>query len=168
MIPVVVGIGKPLLEQTEEDFDAVMNVNLRGAFLVATEVARRMKAGGKGGSIINIESILSFRQAGQIAPYAASKAGLTQLTKSMALELASRALGAKPEFKADGTAALAGYRIPGAVRNTMTLNFEGGADDIPTSSGLPVATDPAASGRVNPPNTSESSRNRLIVVSPSA
>jgi NAD(P)-dependent dehydrogenase (short-subunit alcohol dehydrogenase family) len=83
-----VSIGKPLLEQTEEDFDAVLNVNLRGAFLVATEVARRMKADGKGGSIINIESILSFRQAGQIAPYAASKAGLTQLTKSMALELA--------------------------------------------------------------------------------
>jgi NAD(P)-dependent dehydrogenase (short-subunit alcohol dehydrogenase family) len=83
-----VSIAKPLLEQTEEDFDAVVNVNLRGAFLVATEVARRMKAGGQGGSIINIESILSFRQAGQIAPYAASKAGLTQLTKSMALELA--------------------------------------------------------------------------------
>lgn len=83
-----VSITKPLLEQTEEDFDAVLNVNLRGAFLVATEVARRMRADGKGGSIINIESILSFRQSGQIAPYAASKAGLTQLTRSMALELA--------------------------------------------------------------------------------
>lgn len=83
-----VSVGKPLLEQTAEDFDAVINVNLRGAFLVATEVARRMRVDGKGGSIINIESILSFRQAGQIAPYAASKAGLTQLTRSMALELA--------------------------------------------------------------------------------
>ena len=40
------------------------------------------------GSIINIESILSFRQAGSIAPYAASKAGLSQLTRSLALELA--------------------------------------------------------------------------------
>lgn len=83
-----VSVVKPLLEQTEEDFDAVLDVNLRGAFLVATEVARRMRADGKGGSIINIESILSFRQAGQIAPYAASKAALTQLTRSMALELA--------------------------------------------------------------------------------
>lgn len=53
---------------------------------------------------------------------------------SMALELASRALNTKPEAKPDGTVALAGYRIPGAVRNTMTLNFEGGADDIPTYS----------------------------------
>ncbi len=52
-----ISIGKPLLEQTEEDFDAVVDVNLKGAFLVATEVARRMSAGGKGGSIINIESI---------------------------------------------------------------------------------------------------------------
>jgi adenylate cyclase len=52
---------------------------------------------------------------------------------SMALELAARALDAKPELKA-GAAALAGYRIPGAVPNTMTLNFEGGADDIPTYS----------------------------------
>ncbi|MBL8266409.1 SDR family NAD(P)-dependent oxidoreductase [Steroidobacter sp.] len=83
-----VSVGKALLEQSEQDFDAVVDVNLKGAFLVATEVARRMKADGKGGSIINIESILSFRQAGHVAPYAASKAALTQLTKSMALELA--------------------------------------------------------------------------------
>ena len=53
---------------------------------------------------------------------------------SMALELASRAVAAKPELKADGTVALAGYRIPSAVPNTMTLNFEGGVDDIPTFS----------------------------------
>jgi len=52
----------------------------------------------------------------------------------MALELASRALKASPEFAADNTASLAGYRIPGEVANTMTVNFEGGADDIPTFS----------------------------------
>jgi NAD(P)-dependent dehydrogenase (short-subunit alcohol dehydrogenase family) len=81
-------IPKPLLEQTEQDWDEVIDVNLKGAFLVATEVARRMRRDERGGSIINIESILSFRQAGHVAPYAASKAGLTQLTRSMALELA--------------------------------------------------------------------------------
>jgi NAD(P)-dependent dehydrogenase (short-subunit alcohol dehydrogenase family) len=81
-------IVKPLLEYTEQDWDAVVDVNLKGAFLVATEVARRMRAAGRGGSIINIESILSFRQAGHIPAYVASKAGLTQLTKTMALELA--------------------------------------------------------------------------------
>ena len=81
-------VAKPLLEHTEQDWDAVVDVNLKGAFLVATEVARHMRDAQRAGSIINIESILSFRQAGAIAPYAASKAGLTQLTRSMALELA--------------------------------------------------------------------------------
>lgn len=83
-----VSIAKKLLDQTEQDWDEVVDVNLKGAFLVATAVARRMQALGRRGSIINIESILSFRQAGLIAPYAASKAGLTQLTRSMAGELA--------------------------------------------------------------------------------
>src|SRR6185295_6602875 len=53
---------------------------------------------------------------------------------SMAAELASRALGAAPEFDERGRLTLAGYRVPGRVPNTMTLNFEGGADDIPTFS----------------------------------
>ncbi len=81
-------VAKGVLEQTEQDWDDVVDVNLKGAFLMATEVARRMRDRGQGGSIINIESILSFRQAGHVAPYAASKAGLTQLTRTMALELA--------------------------------------------------------------------------------
>ena len=81
-------VVKPLLEQTEQDWDAVVDVNLKGAFLVATEVARRMRDDGRGGSIINIESILAFRQSGHIPGYTASKAGLAQLTKVMALELA--------------------------------------------------------------------------------
>ncbi|MCA6117035.1 adenylate/guanylate cyclase domain-containing protein [Bradyrhizobium sp. WSM 1738] len=53
---------------------------------------------------------------------------------SMAVELASRALGAAPEFDASGRMTLAGYQVPGRVPNTITLNFEGGADDIPTFS----------------------------------
>jgi NAD(P)-dependent dehydrogenase (short-subunit alcohol dehydrogenase family) len=77
-----------VLEQTEEQWDMVVDTNLKGAFLVATEVARDMQAGGRGGSLINIASILGFRQAGHVASYAVSKAGLVQLTKVMALELA--------------------------------------------------------------------------------
>jgi adenylate cyclase/guanylate cyclase len=56
------------------------------------------------------------------------------LTTSMALELAARAQDVQPEFAADGTVRLAGYNIPSPVPNTMTVNFEGGADDIPTFS----------------------------------
>ena len=53
---------------------------------------------------------------------------------SMAVELASRALDSAPKLARDGTMTLGGYRIPSAVRNTLTLNFEGGAEDIPTFS----------------------------------
>ena len=78
----------PALEHTEEDWDAVLGTNLKGAFLVSTEAARLMLADGRGGSIINIASVLGLRQARNTAPYAVSKAGLEQLTKSLALELA--------------------------------------------------------------------------------
>jgi class 3 adenylate cyclase len=53
---------------------------------------------------------------------------------SMSLELASRALNAEPVLNQDGSMRLAGYRIPGAVPNTLTLNFEGGANDVQTYS----------------------------------
>src|SRR5260370_34287282 len=53
---------------------------------------------------------------------------------SMALELASRALKAEPTLAEDGSVTLAGYLVPGAVPNTLTLNFEGGVKDTPTFS----------------------------------
>ena len=53
---------------------------------------------------------------------------------SISLELAARALGAAPQLDADQSVTLAGYRIPAATPNAMTLNFDGGADDIPTYS----------------------------------
>jgi NAD(P)-dependent dehydrogenase (short-subunit alcohol dehydrogenase family) len=83
-----VTITKPLLQQTEEDWDKVIDTNLKGGWLVAQEAARRMVAAGKGGSLINVASILGERVAGGVAPYAISKAGLVQATKTLALELA--------------------------------------------------------------------------------
>jgi NAD(P)-dependent dehydrogenase (short-subunit alcohol dehydrogenase family) len=83
-----VTVTRPLLEQTEEDFDHVLDTNLKGCWLVATEAARRMVAAGRGGSIVNVASILGERVAGGVAPYAISKAGVVQATKAMALELA--------------------------------------------------------------------------------
>ncbi len=83
-----VTLTKPILEQTEADWDHVLDTNLKGAFLVATGAARRMRAAGRAGSIINIASILGLRQAGQVSSYAVSKAGLVQLTKVMATEVA--------------------------------------------------------------------------------
>jgi NAD(P)-dependent dehydrogenase (short-subunit alcohol dehydrogenase family) len=83
-----VSIVKPALEQSADDWDAVMNVNLRGVFLMAREVAIRMREQKRGGSIINIASILGERQIGFVLPYAVSKAGVVQLTKTLALEVA--------------------------------------------------------------------------------
>ncbi len=80
--------GVSVLEQTEADWDRVLDTNLKGCFLVASEAARRMRAADRPGSIINIASILGLRQSSQVAAYSASKAGLIQLTKAMALELA--------------------------------------------------------------------------------
>jgi NAD(P)-dependent dehydrogenase (short-subunit alcohol dehydrogenase family) len=57
-------------------------------FLVAQAAAKAMRAANRPGSIINIASILGLRQAGAVLPYAVSKAGVIQLTKSLALELA--------------------------------------------------------------------------------
>jgi len=83
-----VAITRPFLELTEREWHDVMDVNLDGAFRVAQAVALRMRAAGKGGSIVNIASVLAERVAAQVAPYATSKAALVQLTRAMALELA--------------------------------------------------------------------------------
>jgi len=83
-----INVSKPVLDLDEGEWDRVVDTNLKGCFLVAQAAARTMKEHGRGGSIVNVASILGLRVAGQIAPYVASKAGLVQLTKAMALELA--------------------------------------------------------------------------------
>jgi len=78
----------PLLDQDEAGWDRILDTNLKGAFLVAQAAARHMAADRKGGAIVNVASILGHRVAGQVAAYAASKAAIVQLTRSMALEWA--------------------------------------------------------------------------------
>jgi NAD(P)-dependent dehydrogenase (short-subunit alcohol dehydrogenase family) len=77
----------PALDQSESDWDSVMDTNLKGMFLLSRAVGRAMRDRKRGGSIINIASILGLRQTGNVLPYAVSKAGVIQLTKTMALEL---------------------------------------------------------------------------------
>jgi NAD(P)-dependent dehydrogenase (short-subunit alcohol dehydrogenase family) len=83
-----VAVTKPFLEVSERDWSDVVDVNLTGAWRVAQAAARHMREHGQGGSIVNIASITGLRVAGAISAYVASKAGLIQLTKAMALELA--------------------------------------------------------------------------------
>jgi NAD(P)-dependent dehydrogenase (short-subunit alcohol dehydrogenase family) len=78
---------RPAFEQSESDWDDVLGTNLKGMFFVAQVAAKSMRA-RSGGAIINIASILGLRQAGGVVTYAVSKAGVIQLTKSLALEWA--------------------------------------------------------------------------------
>jgi len=85
------GVSKddaPAIEHTEEDWDWVINTNLKGPWFLAQETARYMMKQGTGGSIINIASILGFRVDNYLTEYTTSKAGLLHLTRQNALEWA--------------------------------------------------------------------------------
>ena len=83
-----VAVAKPALDQTEADWDKVVDTNLKGAFFMAQAAARRMVDRGQGGAIVDIASVLALEVIGHLAPYAASKGGIWQVTRTMALELA--------------------------------------------------------------------------------
>ncbi len=78
-------IRKPALEVTEEEWDAVVDTNLKGVFFCAQVAARHMISQG-GGRIINVASQLAVVARDDRAPYCASKAGVANLTRALALE----------------------------------------------------------------------------------
>jgi NAD(P)-dependent dehydrogenase (short-subunit alcohol dehydrogenase family) len=84
-----IAVDKTAVELSEADWDAVIGVNLKGAYFTATEVARRMIARQSGGNIVNIASVLGSAVLKLASPYAISKAGIVQATKALALELAA-------------------------------------------------------------------------------
>lgn len=83
-----IAAGRSLLEMDEETWDQVLNVNLKGAWLVARAAVKRMIAAKVGGSIINVSSVLGSAVQKGTANYPAAKAALTHLTRSMAVEWA--------------------------------------------------------------------------------
>ena len=89
-------IGADFLDLEEEDFDKVLSINLKGAFLCSQAVARHMvekvDAGGAPGCIINMSSINSVVAIPNQIPYCVSKGGITQLTKTTALSLAGHGI----------------------------------------------------------------------------
>lgn len=128
-----VGGSAPLLDLATAEWDRVMNVNLRGAFVCLRECARAMQTGG--GAIVAITSISGFLSDRTMAHYAASKAGLAQLVRSAARELG--AYGIRVNAVAPGTtdtpmfaptAHLGGYRERVAAR--AALGRVGTPDDI--------------------------------------
>ena len=92
------GITAPgdILEISEADFDRVIRVNLKGAFLVGQSIARQMvkqvKDGRKAGAIVNMSSVNAVFGIATQVPYSASKGGVNQLTKVMALGLAEHGI----------------------------------------------------------------------------
>ena len=85
-------IPKPLVEFEDEDWSGVIDTNLNGVAYVTREAARRMIAAERGGSVINIASILAHREQKLLTNYAASKAGVVQFTRTAALELAQHGI----------------------------------------------------------------------------
>jgi|TARA_B100000959_G_scaffold25407_1_gene24545 NAD(P)-dependent dehydrogenase (short-subunit alcohol dehydrogenase family) len=78
-----------VLDVSEEDFDAVLRINLRAAFVISQATAKVMVSQG-GGTIINMSSVNAVMAIPNILPYNVSKGGLNQLTRVMAISLADR------------------------------------------------------------------------------
>ncbi|MFK8403039.1 SDR family NAD(P)-dependent oxidoreductase [Pseudomonas sp. BGr12] len=83
-----IGNGQRALEISEEDWRSMLSTNLDGVWRVAQCAAQRLVKAGKPGSIINIASILGLRAGSGYSHYSAAKAGVVQLTQSLALDLA--------------------------------------------------------------------------------
>ena len=83
---------RPITEVTEEDYDAVLNLNLKAALFVAQAVARGLLAAGKPGSIINVSSQMGHVGGAGRSLYSASKFGLEGLTRCMAIDLAKHGI----------------------------------------------------------------------------
>ncbi len=86
-----VSTSQPLIDATPEDYDYIVNTNLRGAFFMAQETAKRMIARHRGNPskqhrIINIASVVGLRAVPHIGIYGISKAGVIHMTKAMAAE----------------------------------------------------------------------------------
>jgi len=89
LVPAAGVTARAFFTDTQEDqWRHVMGTNLDGVWRTCREAARRMQAGGTGGSIVIIASVLSFNVVKAVSPYATSKAAIAHLTRAMALELA--------------------------------------------------------------------------------
>lgn len=84
-----VNIRQPATAFTEEDYDFVVDINLKGAFFIAQQVGKVMLEQGSG-SIINIDSLNTYAPLKNVAPYALSKAGVVMMTRSLAVEWGPR------------------------------------------------------------------------------
>jgi 3-oxoacyl-[acyl-carrier protein] reductase len=130
-----------LMRMSDEDWDLVLNTNLRGAFAFTKAFSRQL-LGQRSGRIINVASVIGLMgNAGQ-ANYAASKAGLIGFTKSVAREFASRGITVNalaPGFIETDMTAVLKEETKAAVLNNIPMKALGKVDDI-ASAALFVAS----------------------------
>ena len=121
-----------LMKMTEEDYDQVLSINLKGAFNCIKHVARQMLK-QKSGRIISISSVVGVNgNAGQ-ANYAASKAGVIGLTKSVAKELGSRGItvnAVAPGFIETEMTEVLGDDAKKAMLDVISLKRAGKPEDV--------------------------------------
>jgi NAD(P)-dependent dehydrogenase (short-subunit alcohol dehydrogenase family) len=110
-------VAKPALELTGEDFDAIFSVDVKGAFLLSVAAAKEMRRHGGGGAIVNVTSVHEHVPRAGFALYAAAKAALGMLTRSLALELA-------PDIRVNAVA-------PGAIATERNEEADALAGEIP-------------------------------------
>ncbi|MBV9356637.1 MAG: glucose 1-dehydrogenase [Chloroflexi bacterium] len=79
-------VSKAVPELTEDEWDLVLGVNLKGVFLCSRQAILRFRQQGGGGAIVNMASVNSFYAEGGVAAYCAAKGGVQQLTRAMAID----------------------------------------------------------------------------------
>lgn len=126
--------SSPLLETSENGWDALYRANLRHVLLCTQRIARQLVSVGAGGSIISLTSIEGVRAAPGYAAYAAAKAGVINYTKTAALELAPHGIRVNaiaPDITlTEGLEQLGGEAATTAMGNIVPLGRPGHVDEI--------------------------------------
>jgi NAD(P)-dependent dehydrogenase (short-subunit alcohol dehydrogenase family) len=125
----------PVLETSLEEFRSVTRVDLDGVFLTLREAARQMIAAGRGGSLVGVSSLGALQGMPRQPAYAASKAGVTSMMDSLAVELARHGIRANTiqpgwfatEMTAEG---MADERFTSRVLPRVPVRRWGGAEDV--------------------------------------
>jgi NAD(P)-dependent dehydrogenase (short-subunit alcohol dehydrogenase family) len=126
--------NSPLLDTSENGWDALYRSNLRHVLLCTQRVARRLVAAGRGGSVINLTSIEGVRAAPGYAAYAAAKAGVVNYTQTAALELAPQGIRVNaiaPDLTlTEGIMHLSGGTMPTDSAPYIPMDRPGHVDEI--------------------------------------
>jgi NAD(P)-dependent dehydrogenase (short-subunit alcohol dehydrogenase family) len=129
-----IAISKPLLAHSEEEWDRVVDTNLKGAWLMSRAVAERWTRTERPGRIINIASLLALRPIRHVPSYCAAKAGLAHLTHTMAMELARKGITvnaiAPGYFETDMNRAFLRSEVGQAMISRIPMGRSGLAGDL--------------------------------------